>query len=63
MLLTHCAAQAAAAGFSMLELVATMPGEPPYRALGFVVVERFDLLLGQGVRVPVARMRRAASGR
>lgn len=59
MLLTHCAAQAAAAGFGTLELVSTMPGEPLYRALGFVVAERFDLVLDHGVRVPVARMRRA----
>lgn len=59
MLMTHCAAQAAAAGFSTLELVSTMPGEPLYLALGFVEVERFDLLLRQGIRVPVARMRRA----
>jgi GNAT superfamily N-acetyltransferase len=59
MLMTHCAAQAAAAGFGMLELVSTMPGEPLYRALGFTEVERFDLLLAHGVRVPVARMRRA----
>jgi GNAT superfamily N-acetyltransferase len=58
MLMAHCAARAAAAGFSTLELVSTMPGEPLYLALGFVEVERFDLLLRQGVRVPVARMRR-----
>jgi GNAT superfamily N-acetyltransferase len=58
MLMTHCAAQAVAAGFGTLELVATMPGEPLYRALGFVEVERFDLVLAQAVRVPVARMRR-----
>jgi GNAT superfamily N-acetyltransferase len=60
MLMTHCAARAVAAGFSRLELVATMPGEPLYRALGFEVAERFELVLQQGVRVPVARMRRAA---
>jgi GNAT superfamily N-acetyltransferase len=58
MLMTHCAAQAAAAGFGTLELVSTMPGEPLYRALGFTEVERFDLVLGGGVLVPVARMRR-----
>jgi GNAT superfamily N-acetyltransferase len=61
MLMTHCAARAAAAGFSQLELVATMPGEPLYRALGFGVAERFDLVLGRGsVLVPMARMRRNA---
>jgi GNAT superfamily N-acetyltransferase len=60
MLMTHCAAQAVAAGFSTLELVATMPGVPLYQALGFVEAERFDLQLSHGVRVPVARMRRNA---
>lgn len=60
MLMTHCAAQAAAAGFTQLELVATMPGEPLYRALGFAVAERFDLVLSQAIRVPVVRMRRSA---
>lgn len=59
MLMTHCAAQAAQAGFTKLELVATMPGVPLYRALGFVEVERYDLELKAGVRVPVATMRRA----
>ena len=59
MLMAHCAQQAAAAGFGMLELVSTMPGEPLYRALGFELAERFDLVLGAGVRVPVARMRRS----
>jgi GNAT superfamily N-acetyltransferase len=60
MLMTHCAARAAAAGFSMLELVATMPGEPLYLALGFTVIDRFDLVLGGGVLVPLARMRRGS---
>ncbi|MDL2353661.1 MAG: GNAT family N-acetyltransferase [Pseudomonadota bacterium] len=59
MLMTHCAAQAAAAGFGMLELIATMPGVPLYLARGFTEVERYDLELSGGMRVPVARMRRA----
>ena len=62
MLMTHCAAQAAQAGFGKLELVATMPGVPLYRALGFTEIERYDLVLQGGVRVPVAIMRRAAQG-
>lgn len=58
-LMAHCAAQAAAAGFTRLELVATMPGVPLYQALGFEAVERFDLALSQGsVMVPVLLMRR-----
>jgi GNAT superfamily N-acetyltransferase len=60
MLMTWCAAQAAQAGFGTLELVATMPGVPLYRALGFTEVERYDLVLKAGLRVPVARMRRPA---
>jgi GNAT superfamily N-acetyltransferase len=50
---------ARAAGFRAVELVATLPGEPLYRAHGFVVVERFVDLLPDGVPLPVVRMRRA----
>ncbi|MEP7177273.1 MAG: GNAT family N-acetyltransferase [Gemmatimonadales bacterium] len=61
-----CVAGARAAGFRALALVATRPGEPLYRALGFTVTERFDLHLPDGVEVPVAHMTRplddAASG-
>lgn len=58
LLMRHCARQAVAAGFKRLELVAIIPGEQLYRALGFVVAERFDLALEQGVRVAVVRMQR-----
>ena len=53
-----CAAAARAAGFHALELLATLPGEPLYRALGFVEVERIDVPLPEGVIVPVVRMAR-----
>jgi GNAT superfamily N-acetyltransferase len=56
MLMAHCAAEARAAGFRMLELSATLPGEPLYRALGFVECERWELALSGGVRVPLVRM-------
>jgi GNAT superfamily N-acetyltransferase len=59
MLLAHCAAQAKCAGFGTIELTSTLPGEPLYLARGFQVEERFELALGDGVRVPVTRMRRA----
>jgi GNAT superfamily N-acetyltransferase len=58
LLMTHCAAQAGAAGFQTLELVSTLPGVPLYQVLGFVEVEPFDLVLANGLRVPVVRMRR-----
>lgn len=56
-LMAHCEAAAAAAGFSELEMIATMPGVPLYLSLGFELIERFDLDLS--VPVPVALMRRA----
>ena len=58
-LMTACIAASKQAGFGSLELVATMPGEPLYLASGFVVLERFELDLPGGIRVPVSRMRMA----
>jgi len=57
-LYARCEAAARAAGFRRLALVATLPGEPLYRALGFALDERFTLTLPDGVEVPVARMSR-----
>ncbi len=54
-----CAAAARLAGFSRLELMATLPGEPLYRALGFQAVERTEAVLPDGVRLPVVRMARS----
>lgn len=53
-----CAAAALAAGFHELELVATLPGEPLYTALGFTVRDRFVVNLPGGVQLPVTRMSR-----
>lgn len=57
-LFDECLAAARTAGFRALALVATLPGEPLYRALGFECTERFTLRLPDGVEVPVARMGR-----
>ena len=57
-LMDECAVEAHAAGFSALELVSTLPGEPLYLATGFTVIERFELSLPDNIRVPVSRMRR-----
>jgi N-acetylglutamate synthase-like GNAT family acetyltransferase len=57
-LFDRCAADAAGAGFRALELVATLPGEPLYRALGFVEVERSTAPLPDGEALPVVRMAR-----
>jgi hypothetical protein len=36
--------------------VATLPGEPLYKACGYEVAERFDIDLPAGIKLPVARM-------
>ncbi|MGH7648751.1 MAG: GNAT family N-acetyltransferase [Gemmatimonadaceae bacterium] len=55
-LYSACATAAQAAGFRGLELLATLPGEPLYRALGFTETERIEATLPNGVVVPVVRM-------
>jgi GNAT superfamily N-acetyltransferase len=57
MLLTACTQAARDAGFSALELMATLPGVPLYAASGFEEVERIERLLPEDVRVPMVRMR------
>ena len=52
-----CERAARAAGFRQFELMATLPGEPLYLALGFAVEERV-VLAPHGVAVPFARMNR-----
>ena len=54
----QCVADAAAAGFTRLELVATLPGVPLYTALGFELGEQYPLALPDGVSLPVANMQR-----
>jgi predicted N-acetyltransferase YhbS len=54
-----CLRDARAAGFRRLELMATLPGEPLYRALGFSADEHVELSLPDGVRVPLVRMSRS----
>jgi GNAT superfamily N-acetyltransferase len=58
-LYNECVAAAKTFGFTRLELVATMPGVPLYRALGFEMGEEYSLSLPDGTALPVARMFRA----
>lgn len=61
-ILHACIDAAREAGFRELELIATLPGEPLYRAFGFQDRERFDAPLPEGLRLPVVRMGRSVSG-
>src|SRR5215207_5845237 len=58
LLFESCRRDARAAGFERMELMATLPGEPLYRALGFAADDRVELELPDGVRVPLVRMSR-----
>jgi GNAT superfamily N-acetyltransferase len=60
LLMRHCTGHALAADFTSLELTATMPGVPLYKAHGFVPVHDLSLSLGGGqVAVPLTLMRKA----
>ena len=53
-----CEEAACAAGFRQLELMATLPGEPLYRTLGFTAVEHQVTTVADGVAIPFVRMMR-----
>jgi GNAT superfamily N-acetyltransferase len=56
MILEACEAAARAAGFRQLEMGATLTGVPFYRAKGYAELERADVLLGDGLTLPIVRM-------
>jgi GNAT superfamily N-acetyltransferase len=56
LVLSLCAAAARAEGFRSLELMATLSGQPLYRAFGFMPVEEVSDASG-GAAVPIVRMR------
>lgn len=53
-----CEAAARERGFGRFELVATLPGVPLYRALGFVEREPVSVPLSEGLELPCVRMDR-----
>jgi GNAT superfamily N-acetyltransferase len=57
-ILELCESAAAAEGFSELELMSTLAGQPLYAAAGFAVVEHTEDASG-GAPVPLVRMRKA----
>jgi GNAT superfamily N-acetyltransferase len=57
-LFERCASDATRAGFRAMELMATLPGEPLYLALGFEPVERTTATLPDGKSLALVRMTR-----
>ncbi|WP_411280816.1 GNAT family N-acetyltransferase [Gemmatimonas sp.] len=58
-LLGICSAAAQRAGFTTLSLMSTLPGEPLYRALGFVPDARVEYPMPDGTTLPVIPMTKA----
>ena len=61
-ILVACEDAARAEGFTTLALMATLPGEPLYRAFGFREVERVPVTMPDGVVVEGVAMERPISG-
>jgi GNAT superfamily N-acetyltransferase len=55
-ILDACEQAASESGFSRLELASTLPGEPFYSALGYSILEPFDIPLPDNQSLPVIRM-------
>lgn len=55
----ECELAARTRGFRAFELVATLPGEPLYRALGFVPIEPVTVPMPGNLTLPCLRMRRS----
>jgi GNAT superfamily N-acetyltransferase len=55
-LMQTCEMAARVAGFRRAELGATLPGEPLYAAMGYAVVERFQLHFPDGEEFPLVKM-------
>lgn len=56
LIIEACEAAARQAGFSRLELAATLSGEPFYLRLGYTSTEHFEIQLPDGEPFPLARM-------
>ena len=55
-ILHTCEEAARLEGFRRLELVATLPGERLYAALGYHALERIEIVLAGGQDLPAVRM-------
>ena len=55
-ILEACEQAAVTAGFTRLEMGATLTGVPFYRAKGYAELERIEIPLGNGVTMPIVRM-------
>ncbi|WP_374526330.1 GNAT family N-acetyltransferase [Sphingopyxis sp.] len=59
LVMTLCEDAARAAGFRRAEMMATLSGEPLYRACGYTPIERVEAPGPNGISVPLIRMGKA----
>lgn len=55
-ILAACEQEVRKYGFRRIDLVATMSGEPLYKASGYAPVQRYEIDLPGGLKLPVVRM-------
>lgn len=58
-ILAACESAISATGFTHIELVATLAGEPLYLACGYLEDERYEVPLSGGLTLPVVRMKKS----
>ena len=58
-ILMACEAAASESGFTMLELIATLPGEPLYSAHGYERIGPFEIPLPEGHSLPAFHMKKS----
>jgi GNAT superfamily N-acetyltransferase len=62
MILETCEAAARAAGFTRLEMGATLTGVPFYQARGYIALENLEVPLGNGDTLLIVRMQKQVRG-
>jgi N-acetylglutamate synthase-like GNAT family acetyltransferase len=55
-IMTACEQAIIEAGFRTVDIVATLGGEPLYESFGYAVVERYEIAMRYGLRMPAVRM-------
>lgn len=58
-ILLACEQAAGASGFRVLELIATLPGEPLYSAHGYSIIAPFDIPLSEGHSLAAFHMKKS----
>jgi GNAT superfamily N-acetyltransferase len=57
-IMNECEQAAGRDGFTVMDLAATLPGEPLYAAMGYQPTERFDISTPDGSQIPAVHMRK-----